>query len=373
MSEKIEASTKKWMSMIQKDERNIIGANVKAKERIPTQSPSLNWALGGGLYKGYTMCMYGPEGSGKSLLSMMGAGSLMQEDPEAIVLLITTERRPVAPERVKKLGVDPSRLWIREANTIHDVFDFIASDESSFKNSDGSGGSPGLLHLLKEGMPVRGLIVDSIKGIRGPKELNSDSSEKEIMGDISKFLNPALRQIVDVIRDYNLMTIFVQQVNQNLNADEVKYQNKKYVIPSGQALRHFCETMALIERVNGKDARVDSESQTQISGVALREAHIIQARVEKANLDAPFRDARFTIDYHDGIINTEQELGDLAMNLGIVFHPLNEQGKPINNQWAIKDSKGTITKKWVGEAAFIEELIKDKELQKSLMIQVMKV
>ena len=359
--------------MIQKDERNIVGTNVKKKERVPTPSPSLNWALGGGFYKGYTICLAGMEGGGKSLTSMVAAGALMQEDPDAIVLLISTERRPPSPERVAKLGVDPSRLWIREANTIHDVFDFIASDDSSFKNSDGSGGSPGLLYLLKEGMPVKGLIIDSIKGIRGPKELGTETAEKEIMGDISKFLNPALRQIIDIIRDYNLMTIFVQQVNQNLNADEVKYQNKKYIIPSGQALKHFCETMAFIERVNGAKARIDSETKESISGVALREAHTVRVRVDKANLDAPFRDAEFTIDYNRGVINTGKELGELAISLGVVGHPANDKGGEIVNQWALKNDDGTIFKKWVGKDTFLNELETDKELQIKITAQVQKV
>lgn len=366
-------SKNKWMTMIQKDERNIMCADVVGKERIRTQSPSLDWALGGGMYKGYTTCYYGPEGSGKSLISMMAAGSMMQQDPDGWALVVSTERRPVTPERAAKLGVDPNRLWIREANTIHDVFDFICSDESSFKNSDGTGGGPGLLYMLKEGFPLRALIIDSIKGIRGPKELNADSAEKENMGDMSKFLNPALRQIIDVIRDYNLMTIFVQQVNQNLNADEVKYQNKKYVIPSGQALRHFCETMALVERVNGKAARIESEEKELISGAALREAHTVRVRVEKANLDAPFRDAEFVIDYSKGIINTGKELGELAIALGVVTHPLNDKGGEITAQWIIKNPDGSIGKKWIGKDNFLEELEGDKILQEALFNQIMKV
>lgn len=365
--------TKKWMSMLLKDEKNIKNSDVTKKARVMTPSHSLNWALGGGVYRGYTTCFYGPEGSGKSLLSMMSAGALMQSDPDAIVVTISTEMRAPVPEKVAQLGVDPERHIIREVNTIHDVFDWISSDESNFKNSDGSGGGPGLLYMLKEGAPIKGIIIDSIKGIRGPKEIGAETAEKENMGDLSKFLNPALRQVLPVFREYDIMAIFVQQVNMNLNADEVKYQNKKYVLPSGQAIRHFCETMALVERVTSKDSKIFSEELSSLRDTDLQEGHTVRVKVEKANLDSPHREAEFVVKYNQGIVNRGAEVFKLAKGTRVIIHPLNDKGSPINTQYVWVDPKtGEVKKKWIGEKTATDEIEKDPELQRQIAEDVTK-
>jgi recombination protein RecA len=353
----------KWMTMMLKDEKNLQASAVTAKERVQTESPSLNWALSGGLVMSHTTCFYGPEGSGKSLLSMMAVGSLQQSDTEAIAVIISTEMRAPSPEKLIHLGVDPERVVIRQANEIGDVFDWITSTDDKFKNADGTGGGPGLAYMLGEGAPIKAMVIDSIKGIRPPKELNAETvtdAAKQI-GDISKALNPALRSILGIIRKYNVMTIFVQQVNENQNADEVKYQNKKYIVPSGMALKHFCETMCLVERVTSKDSKIfDKEMQT-IRDIPVQRGHTVRVRVEKSNLDAPFREAEFQIDYLKGVVNTGDEVARLAISLGVIYHPLNDKGSPINTQWVFGE------KKWIGSQKLLDDVASDPELQGSLM------
>jgi RecA/RadA recombinase len=356
----------KWMEMLLKDEKNVQGANVTARSRVKTASPSLNWALGGGLYKGYTLCLYGPEGSGKSLISTMGVGALHQEDPDALAVYISTEMRAPSPERLRTLGVDPERILIRQANTMHDVFDWITSKDSSFTNSDGSKGGPGLAYLLEEGAPFKAMVIDSIKGIQGPKEQALESVEQNYMGDLSKFLNPALRAILPVIRKYDMMTIFVQQVNMNMDPDEVKYQNKKYLIPSGQALKHFCESMALVERVNSKDSKIINDEISNISDKSLQQGHTVRVKVEKANLDKPFREAEFKIDYDRGVVETPLEIAKLGQSLGVIYHP-KKDGKEIINQWALRMPDGT-EKVWIGFANALKDIEASLELQAAIIL-----
>lgn len=351
----------KWFSQMLKDEKNVQGSVVAVKSRILTASPSLNWALSGGFYKGYTTCVYGPEGSGKSLLSMMAIGAMQEADPDALAVIITTEMRAPSPDRMRQLGVDPDRVLIRQANTLHDVFDWIVSKDEKFVNSDGSKGGPGLSYVLEQGAPIKALVIDSIKGIQGPKEQNLETLEKDFMGDISKFLNPSLRAILPVIRKYDLMTILVQQVNMNMDQDEVKYQNKKYIVPSGQALKHFCETMALVTRVESKDSKIFDETMNSIRELPVQTGHTVRVKVEKANLDNPFREAEFQIDYNRGVVNTGLEVAKLAANLGVISHPLNAEGKPIAAQWTFG------TRKWIGFANAVKEIESDPGLQDQLM------
>lgn len=349
-----------FMSMMAKDEANVQCTNVVAKERVYLPSPTLNWALP--IYRGYTTCLYGPEGSGKSLISMMALGALQQADPEAIGVIVSTEMRESLPERVRTLGVDPKRTLFRSRNTLHDVFDWIDSTDEKFKNSDGSGGAPGLRFFLEQGVPIKGLIIDSIKGIQGPREQAADSVEKDLMGDISKFLNPSLRLILPIIRKYNLMTLLVQQVNMNMNADEVKYQNRKWIVPSGQALKHFCESMALIERVESKDAKIFSDTAQIRDKKALQLGHTIRVKVEKANLDAPFRESQFRLDYMKGVVQPGLEVFELGSNLGVITHPINpKSGLEIVTQWEFGGQK------WIGERAMVEALEGNPSLREDIM------
>jgi hypothetical protein len=190
------------------------------------------------------------------------------------------------------------------------------------------------------------------------------------MGDLSKFLNPSLKVILEIIRKYDLMTIFVQQVNMNLNPDEVKYQNKKWVIPNGQSLKHFCETMALVERVESKDSKIFDDSMKSIREIAVQNGHTVRVRVEKANLDSPFREAEFQVDYRKGIVNTALEVAKLAANLGVISHPVNpDTGKSIAQQWIFEGPNG-ISKKWIGFANAINEIEANPELQSAIMAKI---
>lgn len=357
-----ESSGNKIFSMMLKDEKNLLASSSKPTELVMTESPSLNWALNGGFPKGQTTLLYGPEGSGKSLVSMMAVGSLQSSDPDAYAVVISTEMRAPSPQRLKQLGVDPDRTLIRQANTLHDVFDWINSKDEKFTNSDGSKGGPGLAFAIDQGVPFKALIIDSIKGIQGPKEQNLESVEKDFMGDLSKVLNPALRSILGMIRQHNLMTIFVQQVNMNMDQDEVKYQNKKYIIPSGQALKHFVEVSFLVERVVSKTSKLFDETLQSIRELPVQVGHTIRMKNDKHNLGKPFREAEFQIHYSKGIVNTGTEVATMAMNLNIITKPINpETGKTINAQYVFKGNR------WVGADKMILEIEKSPELQREIM------
>lgn len=360
----------KWMEMFCKDEKNQMAeALANVHQRYFLQSPSLNWALGGGLWTGYTTCFYGPEGSGKSLISHLGAAAAQKVNPDAISVIVSTEHRPPNIKKLAALGVDPKRLMIRQVNTIHDVFDWISSRDSSFVNSDGKKGGPGLSYMLEQGAPINYLVIDSIKGLRGPKELGSKSAEDHIMGDLSFFLNPALRQILPVIRGYNICTVFVQQVNMNMDANEVKYQNIKYTIPSGQALKHFCETMALVERLNTKSHKLMDDDMKLIRDIAVTAGHTIRIKIQKANLDFPFREAEFRINYNKGIVDTGLEIAKLAAGMNVISHPISDKtGKPIAAQWYMPEIFGD--KKWVGFDNLVKEMEESPELQRKVMSHI---
>jgi RecA/RadA recombinase len=360
---------KQWATLLSRGDRSLIGRDVPPRERVPLASPSLTWALSGGLVYGDTSCAYGPEGSGKSLISMLMTASIHQTDPDALVVLNSAEMRRPSPDKIRALGVDPNRLIIRCVNSLNDIFDWAACKDEKFKLSDGSA-DMGLLYLLRKGAPIRGMITDSIKAIRGPREMKAESAEDDIMGDLSKFLNPALREALPVIRDHNICNMFVQQLNMNMDSDDKKKTGRKYTIPSGMSLRHFCETMMMVERVDAVASRLVDETKTGVrEKEALRIGHTIRVKVEKANLDTPFRQAEFKLDYNKGVVGVGEEVVKLTYGLGILRHPIKKDEKkgteaPIANQYAFQD------KVWIGWDNCVAELERDAALRDRMMTAV---
>lgn len=352
----------KYMSMFENDEKNLICESVKAKEKVMTASPSLNWALNGGFYKGYTTMLVGPDGGGKSLISMLAAGALMQSDPEAFVYLISTEFRAPTPERAATLGVDPKRLIIREVNNASDVFDWIVCEEENFTNSDKTK-SKGFKWLLKDGAPIKGLIIDSIKGIITARESNLEKVTEDNFSDLSRILNISLRRVLSTLRDFNIMTILIQQVNANMDQNEVKYGNK-FLIPSGWALKHFVESYAFVERVDSKESKLlDDEAKSLVGkDKFVQVGQTVRVTMKKANMDRPAREAEFRINYSKGIVDIGLEVVELATKLGVIKHPINPQtGKEIASQYVFGD------KKWIGIDNIVEEAENDSMLRRDLM------
>ena len=148
----------KWMSKLTAD-FGVIAENLNTKlpPVVPTRSPSLNWATGiGGFQPGKVAVLYGPESSGKSLLAMMAVADEQKKDKEAIFIWFDAEFSFNLPLFIK-IGGDPKRLVVRKSNDPLKIFDYIGGE---------------MLEMLQEGAPIRGIIIDSIKSIRYPKEAN---------------------------------------------------------------------------------------------------------------------------------------------------------------------------------------------------------
>ncbi|HKT21749.1 MAG TPA: hypothetical protein VJR06_03890, partial [Nitrososphaerales archaeon] len=181
----------------------------------------------------------------------------------------------------------------------------------------------------------------------------------------------------------DIMTIFVQQVNENMNPDEVKYQGIRWKIPSGQALKHFCETMALVEKVVGKDSKIFSEDMDQSRDIPVQEGHTIRVRVDKANLDSPFREAEFQVKYSSGLVNAGLEVAKLAAGVGAIYHPLSEsvnkktgQREPNAQLWAAMVDGAEVVweaqrePKKSGWDVMVDDLESKPELQRKIMAAV---
>lgn len=283
---------------------------------LPSRSPSLNWATGiGGFQPGKISVLYGPESSGKSLLAMMAIADFQKKDPESIFVWFDSEFSFNLP-LFKKVGGDASRLYLRQTNDPVKIFDYIGGE---------------MLEMLQDGAPIKGLVIDSIKAIRYPKEANmKQTTDQKIGGTGASYLPSALKLILPVIAEYKLLTFFIQQVTMEI--DPIKALRNPYVITEGKALKHAADLMLEIVKLDTKNGVI--ESGETIHGAPQQVGHKVRIKVKKNRLGAPARCAQFTYHYDYGIIETDVEIFELAKSLGVIFHPKNpETGKENTQMW----------------------------------------
>ena len=312
---------------------------------IPSRSPSLNWATSvGGFQPGKITVLYGPESSGKSLLAMMAIADYQKKDPEALFIWFDAEFSFNLPLFIK-IGGDPERLVIRRSNDPLKIFDYIGGE---------------LLELLQDGAPIKGMVVDSIKSIRYPKETNMKQTTDQKMGGTgASYLPSALKLIVPVIAEHNLLTFFIQQVTMEI--DPMKALRNPYVITEGKALKHAADIMLEIVKLDTKKGIV--EVGQSISGSEHQVGHIVRIKVKKNRLGVPARVAQFTYHYDNGIIKQGEEIFELGKSLGLIFHPKNpETGKANPQMWQFANHDSIR-----GEENIKQWVVASKQVQDEIM------
>ncbi len=336
----------KWMSKLTADFGAVAeDLNAKLPPVVPTRSPSLNWALAnGGFQPGKVAVLYGPESAGKSLLAMMAVADEQKKDKDAIFIWFDAEFSFNLPLFIK-IGGDPKRLIVRKSNDPLKIFDYIGGE---------------MLEALQEGAPIRGIVIDSIKAIRYPKESNMKQTTDQKMGGTgASYLPSTLKLVIPVIAEYNLLTFFIQQVTMEI--DPMKALRNPYVITEGRALKHAADVMLEIVKLDTKNGVV--ESGENIHGGAQQTGHKVRIKVKKNRLGAPARSAQFTYHYDQGIIDTATEIFELGKSLGVVYHPVNPETGKVNAQmWAIGDHDPVR-----GEANMLAEVKASKSLQEEIM------
>jgi recombination protein RecA len=279
------------------------------------------------------------------MLAMFAIIELQKRDKEALAIWHDAEFS-FSPSFFRKLGGDPERLIIRRTNKPVDFFDYIANE---------------VLESLQEGVPIKAIVLDSVRALRYPREVNKKTTEDMLMGgDAAAYLGSAIKLILPVIANFKIMTIFVQQVSQQM--DPMKALRNPYIIPSGNALKHAADVMLEIVRLDTKAGTVVSGE--TITGSAMQVGHKIRVRVKKNRLAVPYRVAQFTIDYNKGVVDIVNELFDLAKSLNVIKHPVDEDGKENTLKWQLLDNEPVRgednMRKWIIENPQLHQAIYDE-------------
>lgn len=280
-------------------------------KRIPTVSPSVNWALEGGLVPGRFYCFWGPESSGKTMFAAACCAEMLRRNPIGRVVWFDTEEswdghweEIYMPDQAGLDYDDPNRRFIVQRVSFgRDIFDYYIDVLAKAHDS---------------GIPILACVVDSKEGIVAPAEEARESTEDNTMAALARYLPVAFRKLTPQARKRNTTWIFISQVGQQFD-DMKKRMGDIWTIAGGQKFLHWIDALMLFEQSVGKINKVLDDSRTGMDDNPIQVGNYIKMKVKgKCRVGVPNRVAKFKFLYHAGVVSPWEEIAELATRLGVV-------------------------------------------------------
>lgn len=344
----------KFMQKLMKMEGAVTEKKDVFNTTLKTGSPSSNFIYGKGygLPFGYTAVLYGPTKGGKSVMSHMMIGWLHQNDPDALAIKFDTEYRAdgqlLTPEALALYGIDEERLGVVQTNSPSAVFDQIEKQVAA---------------NCEAGAKLKLIIIDSINGVQGRREMVSESVEKQTIGDWAQTVQIGLKKILPVIRKYNIALVLICQIRAEMDQTEIMRGNK-FKMGASFGLQHMAEYFMAVEPNRTVGGRKDIHGNefvntgvVDLAGKGEQTAMKIKVKMKDSNMGPKGRSAEFTFDFNKGLVNEYEEIIRLARGYGLVSF---RQGAGY--------SFGEHT--WKAEAAMIAAIRDDVSIQSAILAEL---
>ena len=298
---------------------------------ISTGSSILDLAISnrphGGLPVGRMVEFNGLEGTGKSLISAHVVAETQKKGGMAV--LIDTENAG-SPEFWASLGVDLKKMLYVQCETVEDIFEQMEKMIAIVRKSNKD--------------RILTIIVDSVAAASTKAELESEHGKDGYATGKSIIISKAMRKITNMIGKQKVLTIFTNQLRQNLNAMAF---GDKYVVSGGKALAYHCSVRV---RLNNAGKLKKGE---EIIG------NECKAVVVKNRMGPPQRTANFDIYFDSGIADYSSWIKVLKDN-GLV--------KQAGAYYTYQKSDGT---DWKFQSKdFISTLQSDSKLKEEIYLKI---
>lgn len=350
----------KWMRALQKISGAVDRSHNPFSQGVRSGIPAVDFVFGNTwlLPASLSAILFGPEKSGKSLLCNAFIGQVHKDTDDGIVVKFNTEQRELAqltPHYMDIFGIDEERYMAYDVKNPEEIFDVIENQIAA---------------LCTDGAPIRLLLIDSITGILGRRQMAAEGVMTQQRGDKASTIQEGLERIQAVIRKHKLPLIMTAQIRDEQDPHEILRGNKTRMA-GAHALRHFSEyflevtadkTVAGRKDMSGND--LVNENFKDFKDKAEMTGHKIRVCCKDSSVGPKGRKAEFTFDYGLGIINQHEEIFTLGVRRRVVDKPTQSSYQFSNFPEEGKHAK------YVGKASFLNAIKENKELADEIIKRV---
>ncbi|MBN3032826.1 MAG: recombinase RecA [Candidatus Saganbacteria bacterium] len=247
-------------------------------EAIPTGVLSLDLALGvGGLPRGRVVEIFGPEGGGKTTVSLHAIAEAQKRGGTAAFI---DAEHSMDPNYARKLGVNVENLLISQPDYGEQALEIAET-------------------LIRSGA-IDMIVVDSVAALVPKAEVEGEMGDA-VVGLQARLMSQALRKLTAVISKSKTVMIFINQLREKIG---IMFGNPE-TTPGGRALKFY------------SSVRLDVRAAEKIKDGDKIVGTRVRVKVVKNKVAPPFREATFVLIHGVGVLR-EADIIDQGVNLGII-------------------------------------------------------